>query len=115
MSNSEECFSHLLIGALPPPVGGTTVLFDQLVRELSDRENINITVIDTRVVLQGWLGKIVTLIQVIGRGLKSIRAVDSVGFSRFNKWGDAFFSNLKNNLFFISKTTYPKNLRWRLR
>lgn len=95
MSNSEECFSHLLIGALPPPVGGTTVLFDQLVRELSDRENINITVIDTRVELQGWPGKIVTLIQVIGRGLKSIREVDSVGFHGSINGAMLFFPILK--------------------
>lgn len=36
----------LLIGALPPPVGGTTVLFKQLVEDLRGRDDIHIRVID---------------------------------------------------------------------
>ena len=36
----------LLIGALPPPVGGTTVLFKQLVDDLHGRDEICIRVID---------------------------------------------------------------------
>lgn len=36
----------LLIGALPPPVGGTTVLFKQLVEGLRDRDDVCIRVID---------------------------------------------------------------------
>lgn len=36
----------LLIGALPPPVGGTTVLFKQLVDDLRGRSDIRIRVID---------------------------------------------------------------------
>jgi hypothetical protein len=36
----------LLIGALPPPVGGTTVLFKQLVDDLRTSDGLNIRVID---------------------------------------------------------------------
>lgn len=36
----------LLIGALPPPVGGTTVLFNQLVEDLRGRDDVCIRVID---------------------------------------------------------------------
>jgi glycosyltransferase involved in cell wall biosynthesis len=36
----------LLIGALPPPIGGTTVLFKQLVDDLNGRDEICIRVID---------------------------------------------------------------------
>lgn len=36
----------LLIGGLPPPVGGTTVLFKQLVDDLRGKENICLRVID---------------------------------------------------------------------
>lgn len=36
----------LLIGALPPPVGGTTILFNQLVEDLRGRDDICIRVID---------------------------------------------------------------------
>lgn len=37
----------LLIGPLPPPLGGTTVAFRQLVHELRSREDISLEVIDT--------------------------------------------------------------------
>lgn len=37
----------LLIGPLPPPVGGATVLFEQLVRDLSKRDDVQIKVINT--------------------------------------------------------------------
>ena len=36
----------LLIGGLPPPVGGTTVLFKQLVDDLRSRNDICLRVID---------------------------------------------------------------------
>ncbi len=38
---------HLMIGSLPPPVGGTTVLFRQLVESLSQNAEIQVSVIDT--------------------------------------------------------------------
>ena len=37
----------LLIGPLPPPLGGTTVMFAQLVRELSATADVEISVVDT--------------------------------------------------------------------
>lgn len=39
--------SLLLIGSLPPPIGGTTILFKQLCDELSALDNVDISVIDT--------------------------------------------------------------------
>ncbi|MFH1689424.1 MAG: hypothetical protein ABIE42_04215, partial [Candidatus Eisenbacteria bacterium] len=37
----------LLAGPLPPPVGGTTVLFERLVRRLGEREDVSVGVVDT--------------------------------------------------------------------
>jgi glycosyltransferase involved in cell wall biosynthesis len=37
----------LLIGPLPPPLGGTTVSFRQLIRELADKDDVACDVVDT--------------------------------------------------------------------
>jgi glycosyltransferase involved in cell wall biosynthesis len=52
----------LLIGALPPPVGGTTVLFKQLVDDLHDRDDICIRVID---ISRPTVGKISNFIHAL--------------------------------------------------
>jgi glycosyltransferase involved in cell wall biosynthesis len=49
----------LLIGALPPPVGGTTVLFKQLVDDLRTSDGLNIRVIDVSRPTVGGLHNIV--------------------------------------------------------
>jgi glycosyltransferase involved in cell wall biosynthesis len=49
----------LLIGALPPPVGGTTVLFKQLVDDLRASNGLNIRVIDVSRPTVGGLHNIV--------------------------------------------------------
>ncbi len=49
----------LLIGALPPPVGGTTVLFKQLVDDLRASDGLNIRVIDVSRPTVGGLHNVV--------------------------------------------------------
>ena len=47
----------LLAGPLPPPLGGTTVLFERLVRRLGEREDVSVEVVDTgRVRGRGLVG-----------------------------------------------------------
>ncbi len=43
----KEILNLLVAGPLPPPLGGTTVLFERLVRCLGEREDVSVEVIDT--------------------------------------------------------------------
>lgn len=45
-SGNEGILRVLLVGALSPRIGGTTILVEQLVRELRQREDVDITVVD---------------------------------------------------------------------
>lgn len=69
----------LLIGPLPPPIGGTTVSFRQLVEDLRARDDVEIAVIDTQG-RQCLLGKVRTWFCVVYKLLWSIRRVDVVAF-----------------------------------
>ncbi|MBD3368627.1 MAG: hypothetical protein GF405_10735, partial [Candidatus Eisenbacteria bacterium] len=37
----------LLAGPLPPPIGGTTLLFERLVNAMEERDDVETTVVDT--------------------------------------------------------------------
>ena len=52
----------LLIGPVPPPLGGATVLFQFLLDELSLREDIEVVVVNTTATGCGQLGKIYLLL-----------------------------------------------------
>jgi glycosyltransferase involved in cell wall biosynthesis len=45
--NRKKILNLLVAGPLPPPLGGTTVLFERLVRYLGKREDVSVEVIDT--------------------------------------------------------------------
>jgi glycosyltransferase involved in cell wall biosynthesis len=73
----------LLIGPLPPPVGGTTVMFQQLVEELSGRMDVEIVVVDSSRKTYNYdtlLSYISTAIRVVGGIVRAIRKVDVVTF-----------------------------------
>jgi|CXWL01.1.fsa_nt_gi glycosyltransferase involved in cell wall biosynthesis len=55
----------LLIGALPPPVGGTTVLFKQLVDDLRASDGLNIRVIDVSRPTVGGLHNLVHAVRCL--------------------------------------------------
>lgn len=70
----------LLIGPLPPPIGGATVLFQQLVAELAVEPNVCITVVRTNPELPGKLRKIVHQLLTIWRVASKVRGADVVAF-----------------------------------
>jgi glycosyltransferase involved in cell wall biosynthesis len=58
----------LLIGPLPPPLGGTTVMFTQLVHELAAHPDVGVTVIDTsRGERSGRLADLLAALRVVAR------------------------------------------------
>jgi len=71
---------HIMIGALPPPLGGTTVLFQQLVDELMIFNRFDVFVINTSNKSSGIYFKLVTLIKTIYLVMKNIRSSSSVSF-----------------------------------
>jgi glycosyltransferase involved in cell wall biosynthesis len=63
----------LLCGPLPPPLGGTTVLFDSLARALSSRDDVDVRVVGTGGVRgrgTGGLARLLGLRRRIARGLR---------------------------------------------
>lgn len=72
----------LMIGALPPPYGGTTVLFQQLVKELSQRTDVVVSVIDTsRATHEKSLFRdAVQMLRVVGRLVRALPRADVATF-----------------------------------
>ncbi|MBA3612979.1 MAG: glycosyltransferase family 4 protein [Nitrospirales bacterium] len=70
----------LLIGPLPPPLGGATVLFDQLVGELAKREDLLVEVINTTRVDRTTLKNVLHAMRNLWALLRRIGQVDVVGF-----------------------------------
>lgn len=68
----------LLLGPLPPPIGGATVLFKQLVDDLSGYSNINLSVIDTSGKTKE--GKIKLFLKVLFEFIKEVKHADVVSF-----------------------------------
>jgi len=68
----------LLLGPLPPPIGGATVLFKQLIDGLSDNSDIELKVIDTSA--KAKIGKIKLFLSVLFSFLKQVKSVDVVSF-----------------------------------
>ncbi|WP_342349997.1 glycosyltransferase [uncultured Nitrospira sp.] len=70
----------LLIGPLPPPLGGATVLFNQLVGDLTERNDLSVEVINTtrtdRTPAKNLMQGLRSLVSLMRR----IRHVDVVGF-----------------------------------
>ena len=68
----------LLLGPLPPPIGGATVLFKQLVDGLSENSDIELKVIDTSG--KAKIGKVKLFLNVLISFLKQVKTVDVVSF-----------------------------------
>ncbi len=83
----------LLIGPLPPPLGGATVLFDQLVGELAKREDLLVEVINTTRVDRTTLKNLIHALRNLSALLRRIGQVDVVGFHA-SILGAAFFGPL---------------------
>ena len=77
--NNRAKHRHLLVGAQPPPIGGTTVLFEQLTRELVDSGLMEIRTIDSS---DGGHHRstIRTALRVGARVSREIYGCDSIGF-----------------------------------
>ena len=70
----------LLIGALPPPLGGTTVLFKQLVDELASVPDVRVAVIDTARREGGRASHVLYPLRVLSEMLREVPQVDVVSF-----------------------------------
>ncbi len=74
----KETLNLLAAGPLPPPLGGTTVLFERLVRRLGEREDVSVEVIDTgRVRGRGLVG-VARFFRLISDVLRHARGRDVV-------------------------------------
>lgn len=80
----------LLIGALPPPVGGTTVLFKQLVEDLRGRNDIRIRVIDVSRPTVGVISNFVYALRCIILLFRNVRWASVLTFHTSLK-GVTFF------------------------
>ncbi len=70
----------VLIGSLPPPVGGTTVLFKQLVDELATHPDIILQVIDTSRARSTTISNLFTACASMVRMLRHLPFTDVVSF-----------------------------------
>lgn len=79
MTNERRCkLSVLAAGPLPPPMGGTTVLFERLVRSLGERRDLTVRVLDTgRVRGRGLAGvsRFFRLLAAVGHEARSTDVV----------------------------------------
>ncbi len=69
-----------MIGGLPPPIGGTTVLFQDLVNRLSARHELVVQVIDTSRQSGGWIGAVLVGMKCMARGILNIPHTTVVTF-----------------------------------
>jgi glycosyltransferase involved in cell wall biosynthesis len=71
----------LLIGSLPPPLGGTVISFAQLIRELRERDDVEVDVLDTsRGERGGWTGDLRAALRLLARLPSRLRSSDVVTF-----------------------------------
>lgn len=70
----------LLIGPLPPPLGGTTVPFQQLVNEMQKRDDVKVFVIDTSRKKHGftWRDTVRVALRIIPLILRRVRDADVI-------------------------------------
>jgi glycosyltransferase involved in cell wall biosynthesis len=71
----------MLIGPLPPPVGGTTVSFERLVQELSDRDDVEVCVVDTTRKIDGfgrYFFALIAYVKTVWRMAWNVRHCDVV-------------------------------------
>lgn len=68
----------LAAGPLPPPLGGTTVLFERLVKQLREREDVSLGVIDTGQVRGRGLAGVASFFRLIADVVRKARGRDVV-------------------------------------
>jgi glycosyltransferase involved in cell wall biosynthesis len=84
----------LLIGPLPPPIGGTTTMFAQDVRALAETPGIEIAVIDSsRRHRSGWAADLQAALRVLAQVPRQLRWADVVTFHA-SPPGTAYFAPL---------------------
>ncbi len=76
--NRKKTLNLLVAGPLPPPLGGTTVLFERLVRRLSEREDVSVDVIDTGGVRGRGLAGVARFFRLIVDVVRQTRGRDVV-------------------------------------
>jgi glycosyltransferase involved in cell wall biosynthesis len=69
-----------MIGGTPPPIGGTTILFKDLVDRLSARHELLVQVIDTSRPKGGWIGAALIGMKCIAGGIWNIPRATVVSF-----------------------------------
>ncbi|HIF9275868.1 TPA: glycosyltransferase family 4 protein [Photobacterium damselae] len=67
---------HLIIGPLPPPDGGTTILFKQLVDDLSKNDKIELLVINSN----KYKNRFLKLLYIVYKFFNSLKKSNSVSF-----------------------------------
>ncbi len=77
-SHANTC-RMLLLGPLPPPLGGATVLFQHLARELANRRDCDTRVINTAGLRAGTLTGLWRAIRVVLRTLHQARKAEVIG------------------------------------
>jgi len=68
----------LIIGTLPPPIGGASVLLKQLVDELRERGDVNLVVIETGGIRNGGLKGVFRFASVFWQTIWQVRRADVV-------------------------------------
>jgi glycosyltransferase involved in cell wall biosynthesis len=69
-----------MIGGMPPPIGGTTVLFHDLVNRLSARHELVVQVVDTSRQSGGWIDAVLVGMKCMARGIWNIPRATVVSF-----------------------------------
>jgi glycosyltransferase involved in cell wall biosynthesis len=78
MSASQKPLGVLVVGSLPPPVGGTTVTLEFLVEALRQRADVAVSVVDTSGIRGGGLRGLVRLVRAMLDVWRRARAVEVV-------------------------------------
>jgi len=76
--NRKKKLNLLAAGPLPPPLGGTTVLFERLVRHLGERDDVSVEVVDTGRVRGRGLAGVALFLRLIAVVVRRARGRDAV-------------------------------------
>ncbi|MFT4564127.1 MAG: hypothetical protein ACI9BW_003889, partial [Gammaproteobacteria bacterium] len=87
----------LLVGPLPPPLGGATVLFRQLGQELGEFEDLVVTTIDTAPKSAGLIRRLWSALRIVFEINARIRNSDVLSFHA-SIHGAVYFSPVLNLL-----------------
>ncbi len=80
LTSTDSQLRVLVIGTLPPFIGGTTILLSQLVKSLSVREDIHLSMLNTAKKHPGPIGSLIHIAVTVLRVLKLGSCVDVITF-----------------------------------